>query len=79
MKSKELVELQQIEKKVTKKLNTHKKVEKKLFDTYLKKLDKWVDSESELPKQNAKYQLEAYVSPNPSDYERSFGTFLKGG
>ena len=48
MKSKELVELQKIEKKVMTKLNTHKKVDKKLFDTYLEKLDKWVDRESEV-------------------------------
>jgi hypothetical protein len=48
MKSKELVELQKLEKKVIQKLNTHKKVDKKLFDTYLEKLDKWVDQESEV-------------------------------
>ena len=48
MKSKELVELQKLEKKVMQKLNTHKKVDKKLFDTYLEKLDKWVDQESQL-------------------------------
>ena len=46
MKSKELVELQKIERKVMKKLNVHKKVEKNLFDNYLEKLDKWVDRES---------------------------------
>jgi hypothetical protein len=45
MKSKELVELQKLEKKVMQKLNTHKKVDKKLFDTYLEKLDKVVDQE----------------------------------
>jgi hypothetical protein len=48
MKSKELVELQKIEKKVMNKLNVNKKVEKTLFDSYLKKLDKWVDSESQV-------------------------------
>ena len=48
MKSKELVELQKLDKKVMQKLNTHKKVDKKLFDTYLEKLDKWVDQESQL-------------------------------
>jgi hypothetical protein len=51
MKSKELKELQKIEKKVMNKLNVNKKVEKKLFDSYLEKLDKWVDSESQV-KQN---------------------------
>ena len=78
MKSKELVELQKIEKKVMTKLNTHKKVDKKLFDTYLEKLDKWVDRESEV-KQKGKSRLEAYVSLNPSDCERPLGTSLKGG
>lgn len=48
MKSKELVQLQKIEKQVMTKLNTYKKVHKKLFDTYLEKLDKWVDHESQV-------------------------------
>ncbi len=51
MKSKELVELQKLEKKVMQKLNTHKKVNKKLFDTYLEKLDKMVDYESKTSSQ----------------------------
>ena len=48
MKSKEFKELQQLEKKVMKKLNTKKKVEKKLFDQYLEKLDKVVTSEIQM-------------------------------
>ena len=51
MKSKDLIELQKIEKKVMKKLSTSKKVEKKLFDIYLEKLNKWVDHKSEMPTQ----------------------------
>jgi hypothetical protein len=74
MKSKELVELQKIERKVMNKLNTHKKVEKKLFDTYLEKLDKWVDSESEV-KQNGKSRLEATSLKGKSRLEE---TSLKG-